>query len=107
MADREGEKIEERLEKRKLVDKAAIDLETAVDVAEKNKTRFFGKRGFLKSKREEIECESVHLFFEPFVVAKANYLLDYYKKKTYRVKVDDEVSEAVLDRHASGIVHRL
>ena len=91
------EKIEERIEERKLiVHKIAIDLETAKNVVEKGKTGFFAKLGFLKPKHEEIECESLLLFYEPFVVAKANYFLDYYKKKTYTIRIGDEVSEVIV-----------
>ena len=88
--------IEERIEERKLiVHKIAIDLETARRVVEKGKTKFFAKLGFLKPKHEEIEIESVELFYEPFIVAKARYFLDYYKKKTYTIKVGEEVSEVI------------
>ncbi len=91
------EKIEERIQERKLiVHKIAIDLKIAKNVIEKDKTGFFAKLGFLKPKHEEIECESVLLFYEPFVVAKANYFLDYYGKKTYRVRVGDEASEIIV-----------
>jgi hypothetical protein len=91
------EKIEERIKERKLiVHKIAIDLKITKEVVEKDKTGFFAKLGVLKPKREEIECESVLLFYEPFVVAKGNYFLDYYEKKTYRVKVGDEASEVVV-----------
>ena len=88
---------EERIKERKLiVHKIAIDLETANNVVEKGKTGFFAKLGFLKPKHEEIECESILLFYEPFIIAKANYLLDYYQKKTYTIKVGDEVSEVIV-----------
>ena len=91
------EKLEERIGERKLiVHKIAIDLESARNVVEKDKTGFFAKLGFLKPKRDEIECESVLLFYEPFVVAKAHYFLDYYKKKTYTIRVGDEVSEVIV-----------
>ena len=91
------EKMEERIKKRKLiVHKIAIDLETAKRVVEKGKTGFFAKLGFLKPKHEEIECESLPLFYEPFVVAKANYFLDYYKKKAYAIRIGDEVSEVIV-----------
>jgi len=90
-------KIEERIEERKfIVHKIAIDLESAKNVVAKDKTRFFAKLGFLKPKHEEIECESVLLFYEPFAVAKANYFLDYYKKKTYTIRIGDEVSEVIV-----------
>lgn len=93
----EEEKTEEMIEKRKLVvHEIAMDLESTKNIVEKDKTRFFAKLGFLKPKREEIECESVLLFYEPFVVAKANYFLDYYKKKTYTIRVGDEVSEVIM-----------
>lgn len=91
------EKTEERIKERKLiVHKIAIDLETANNVVEKGKTGFFAKLGFLKPKHEEIECESILLFYEPFIIAKANYFLDYYQKKTYTIKVGDEVSEVIV-----------
>ena len=91
------EKTEERIKERKLiVHKIAIDLETANNVVDKGKTGFFAKLGFLKPKHEEIECESILLFYEPFIIAKANYLLDYYQKKTYTIKVGDEVSEVIV-----------
>jgi hypothetical protein len=93
----EEKKIEEKIEKRKLiVHKIAIDLETAKNVVEKEKTGFFARLGVLKPKRGEIECESVILFYEPFVVAKANYFLDYYKKTAYTVRVGEEVSEVIV-----------
>jgi hypothetical protein len=88
--------LKERIEKRKLiVHKIAFDLETAKNIVEKDKTRFYSKLGFFKPKHEEIECESAQLFYEPFIVAKANYYLDYYKGKTYTVKIDEEVSEVI------------
>jgi hypothetical protein len=90
------EKMKERIEKRKLVvHKVAFDLEVAKNIVEKDKTKFYAKLGLFKPKHEEIECESVQLFYEPFIVAKANYFLDYYKKKTYTIKIDENVSEVV------------
>lgn len=79
-----------------MVHKIAIDLETARNVVENGKTGFFAKLGFLKPKYEEIECESVLLFREPFVVAKANYFLDYYERKVYTIRVRDEVGEVIV-----------
>lgn len=90
-------KIEERIQERKfIVHKIAIDPESAKNVVEKGKTGFFAKLGFLKPKHEEVECESLLLFYEPFVVAKANYFLDYYEKKTYTIRIGDEVSEVIV-----------
>jgi hypothetical protein len=92
----EEEKMKERIEERKLiVHKIAFDLETIKNIVEKDKTKFFARLGFFKPKHEEIECESVELFYEPFLEAKANYLLDYYKRKTYTIKIDENVSEVI------------
>ena len=60
----EEEKNEEGIQERNLiVHKIAVDLETVKNVVEKGKTGFFAKLGFLKPKHEEIECESVLLFY--------------------------------------------
>lgn len=90
------EKMKERIEKKKLVvHKVAFELEAAKNIVEKDKTKFYAKLGLFKPKHEEVECEAVQLFYEPFITAKANYFLDYYKKKTYTIKVDENVSEVV------------
>ncbi|MDH5634609.1 MAG: hypothetical protein OEY30_02155, partial [Candidatus Bathyarchaeota archaeon] len=88
--------MKERIEKRKLiVHKIAFDLEAIKNIVEKDKTKFFAKLGLFKPKHEEIECESIQLFYEPLIVAKANYFLDYYKKKTYTIKIDEDVGEVI------------
>jgi len=90
------EKIEEIIQQRKLiVHKVAIDLETAENIVDRDKTKFFAKIGLLRPRHKEIEVESVQLFYDPFVVAKASYFLDFYEKKTYRVKVGDGASEVI------------
>ena len=90
------EETKERIEERGLiVHKIAFDTRAAKSIIEKDKTKFFSKLGFFKPKHEDIECESVQLFYEPFVVAKASYFLDYYRKKTYTIKVREDVSEII------------
>jgi hypothetical protein len=90
------EEMKEKIAERKLiVHKIAFDQEAAENIVEKDKTKFFAKLGFFKPKHEDIECESVQLFYEPFLVAKANYFLDYYQKKTYAIRIDEDVSEVI------------
>ncbi len=92
----EKEETRESIAERKLVvHKIALDLEAAKGIVKRGKTKFFAKLGFLKPKHGEVECESVQLFYEPFIVAKAKYYLDYYKKKTYTIKVGEEVKEVI------------
>jgi len=87
----------ERIEERELVvHKIAFDIETAKNIVEKDKTKFFAKLSFFKPKHEDIECESVQLFYEPFIVAKANYFLDYYRKKIYTIKICEDVNEVIV-----------
>lgn len=88
--------MKERIAERKLVvHKTVFDTKAAKDIVEKDKTKFFAKLGFFKPKHEDIECESVQLFYEPFVVAKANYSLDYYRNRTYTIEIPEDVSEVV------------
>jgi hypothetical protein len=79
-----------------LVHKASIDLSCIKKITYEQKNNFFTKLGFLKPKREEIDCESVSLFYEPFHIVKARYHIDFYKKDTYTLKVDEKVSEVII-----------
>ena len=95
LAEEEMEE-EKTLERKLVVQKIFVNLETVRNVVEKDKTSFFTKLGFLKPKQEDIDCESVLLFYEPFLIAEANYFLDYYENKTYRIKVGDNATEVVV-----------
>lgn len=79
-----------------LVHKATIDPSSIKKITYAQKNSFFAKLGFLKPKREEIDCESVSLFYEPFHIVKARYHIDYYKKDNYTLKVDEKVSEVII-----------
>ena len=79
-----------------LVQKASIDPSSIKKITYEQKNNFFAKIGFLKPKRDEIECESVSLFYEPFHIVKARYHIDYFKKNTYTLKVDERVSEVII-----------
>jgi len=90
------ERMKEKIDERELiVHKIAFDTKAAKQIVEKDKTRFFAKLSLFKPKHEEIDCESIQLFYEPFIVAKANYFLDYYRKKNYTIKIREDVSEVI------------
>ncbi len=90
------DEMKERIEERKLiVHKIAFDIKKAQDIIEKDKTKFFAKLSFFRPRQEDIECESVELLYEPFVVAEANYFLDYYREKSYTVRVREDVTEVI------------
>lgn len=79
-----------------IVHKAVIDPSNAKSIVERQKNRYFAKLGFLKPKHEDIDCESVSLYYEPLHVIQARYYVDYYKKNTYTIKIDKKVSEVII-----------
>jgi hypothetical protein len=86
-------KIEKIPAKHLIVHNLSVNFESVREVVEKNKTKFFAKLGLLKPKREEVECESILLFYETFLIAKAKYFLDYYENKKYRIKVGNKATQ--------------
>ena len=76
-----------------LVHELNVNLEGVRGIIEENKTKFFAKLGFLKPNQEEVECESILLFYESFLIAKANYFLDYYENKKYRIRINDKSTQ--------------
>lgn len=96
----EEKEMKERIEERKvIVHRLAFDVEAVGNIVARSKAGVFAKLGFFRPKRREIECESIQLFYEPFIVAKANYFLDYYKKNTYTIKIDEAVREVIALGH--------
>jgi hypothetical protein len=86
-------------ERKLIVHQVACDLDTAYNLVETDKPKWFAKLGFLKPAPDEIICESLHLVYEPFIVVKAQYLLDYYKPTLYTINIGDEVNEVVIFGH--------
>ncbi len=91
--DEEDIEIEKIPTRHLIVHRLSVNLDNIREVVEKNKRKFFAKLGFLKPKYEEIECESILLFYESFLIAKAKYLLDYYESKKYRIRVGDKATK--------------
>jgi len=83
-------------EMRTIVHRLAVDEMTVRNFIEKEKTDFFSRLRFIKPKPEEVVCEAISLFYEPFVAAKANYTIDYYRRKVYPIKLDNAVKEVVI-----------
>jgi len=86
----------------KIVERKTIVYETLVDptvirvAGEKLKDQLFARFGFLKPKPEDIQLVSIDKYYEPFIVISGRYVIDYYRKCAYMVKVDKEVLEAIL-----------
>lgn len=81
---------------RTIVHRLAVDEMTVRSFIEKEKTGFYSKLGVFKPKPEEIVCEGITLYYEQYVVARANYTIDYYRRKVYPFKVDGTVREVII-----------
>jgi len=81
---------------RTIVYRLAVDEMSVRNFIEKEKTGFYAKLGVFKPKPEEIVCEAITLYYEQYIVAKANYTIDYYRKKVYPIRVDNSVKEVIV-----------
>ena len=84
------------VERKTIVYEAHIDPTVIRVSGEKLKQQLFMKYGLFKPKAEEIQFVSYDKYYEPYVVVSGKYFIDYYRKCTYLVKVDEEVKEVVL-----------
>ena len=86
----------------KIVERKTIVYKTLVDPAvvkvagKKLKNKLFVRFGFLKPKPEEIQFVSVDKYYEPYILISAKYTIDYYRKCTYTINVDEKVREVIL-----------
>lgn len=79
-----------------VVHRLAVDEESVKVFIEKRKTRFFSRLRVFKPKPEEVVFEGIALYYEPYIVARANYTIDYYRKTVYPIKVEDTVKEVII-----------
>ena len=86
-------------ERKLIVHQVEYDPDTAWNLVENEKPKWFTKLGFLKPAPNEIICESLDLIYEPFIITKAHYFLDYYKPILYTIKIGDDVNEVVIFEH--------
>jgi hypothetical protein len=88
-----SEKIAER---KTIVYETRIDPNVIKTIGEKIKTQLFTKLGFIKSHPEEIQLVAVDKYYEPYMAISGKYMIDYYRKCTYNIKVDPRVQEVIL-----------
>jgi len=83
----------------KIVTRKTIVYETLVDPAvikiagENLKDQMFAKYGFFKTAPNEVSITSIEKFYEPFIMITGKYSIDYYRKHTWTVKVENGVFE--------------
>ena len=79
-----------------IVHRLAVDETSVRNFIEKRKTGFFSRLRVFKPKPEEVVCEDIALYYEPYIVARANYTIDYYRRKVYPIRVEDTVKEVII-----------
>lgn len=91
-----------QLRKESIVSRKTIVYETRIDpsviriAGDKIKHQLFTKFGLFGPKPEEIQFVSVVKYYQPYIMIDGKYSIDYYRKKVYNVRVDQEVKEVVL-----------
>ncbi len=84
-----------------IVPRKTIVYETLIDPAvikiasENIKNQLFAKYGFLKTKPEEVTVTRINKHYEPHIVVSGKYTIDYYRKRVWNIKVNDEVTEVM------------
>ena len=97
---RDPEVFEEHIADLKtIVYKTMVDESTLKLIGEKEKLKLFKKMPFLKRKPEDIQFESLERFYEPFITVSGRYHVDYYRRRTYELEAEDDVSELVIFNH--------
>ncbi len=89
--------IPEKIPKRRvIVYKTSIDPTVIKLAVEKIKNELFVKMGFLKPKPENIQYVSIDKYYEPFIFLDGKYSVDYFRKFSFNLQVDDDTEEIVI-----------
>jgi len=64
---------------------------------EKLKTSFFVRFGFLKPRPNEISLVAFSKYYEPYIVIGGKYSIDYCKRHSYALKVEDRTQAIFID----------
>jgi hypothetical protein len=83
-----------------LVQKVSKDYAAIKSVIEKNMVKTFSKMYFIKPKANEIECESIELCYDSFLIASTKYRIEYYQNKKYHIDLDENVDEVIVFDHS-------
>ena len=84
---------EKVVERKIIVYKSCVDPKEVRATAEKMKTKLFSKLVFMKPKPEEIQIVSIDNYFEPYVVVDGEYSIDYSKRWSHNIQVDETMQE--------------
>ena len=86
--------VPEKVAERKIiVYKPRVDSKQVRATSERMKTRLFRKFVFIKPKPEEVQIVSIDKYYEPYVVVDGEYIIDYSKKWSHNIQVDETMQE--------------
>lgn len=89
--------VPEKVAKRKvIVYKAHVDQKAVRLIAEKMKTQLFRKFFIMKPKPDEVQIISIEKYFDPYVIVDGEYNIEYSKKWTRNIQVDDTMQELTI-----------
>jgi len=82
-----------------LVQKISKDYKAIKNIIDKNMVKTFSKMYFIKPKANEIECESITLCYDSFLIATTKYNIEYYQNKKYHIDLDENIAEVIIFDH--------
>lgn len=83
-------------EMKTIVYKTLVDPSTVKLIGEREKVKLFTKMGFLKPNPEDVQLDSLEKLYDPFFIINGRYFIDYYRKKVYKLDVEEDVSELLI-----------
>ncbi len=83
-------------DRKSVVYQTRIESKVIETIGDKIKAHLFTRFGFMKPRAEEIQLVSVDKYYEPYIAISGRYMIDYYRKCRYTVKVDNGVQEVIL-----------
>ena len=87
---------EKVIERKIIVYKPRVNIQTIRSIAENMKTQIFRKFIFVKPKPEEVHIVSIDKYFEPYVFVDGEYCIIYSKKWVHNIKVDETMQELTI-----------
>ena len=94
-----GQTLKKSLESQVQVHKISKDYKTIKNIIEKNMLKAFTKMYFIKPKANEIDLESITLYYDSFLIANTKYHIEYYQNKKYGINLDENVTEVIIFDH--------
>jgi len=87
-----------------IAERCTVVYETCIEpngieaIGEKIKVQLFTRFGFIKPRPEDIQLVSIDKYYEPYMTVSGRYLIDYYRRCAYAIRVDRRVQEVIISK---------